>query len=142
YTKKATSNKVTVTAAATYSVTASPSSVNGGANVNVSWTAPAGSSTTDWIGMAKVGSPDDSYVTWKSTGGAASGTMVLVAPADGGDYEFRYFLNNGFTKKATSNKVTVNAAATYTLAASPNNPNPGANVTANWTAPAGSSTTD
>jgi len=132
----------TINSAVTYSVTASPTNVSAGANITVTFTAPAGSSATDWIGMFKVGAADNAYVAYKYTNGTTSGTMTFSAPNDSSDYEFRYFVNNGYTKMATSNRVTVGGAANYTLAASPTSVNPGAIVTVTWTAPAGSAASD
>ena len=113
YTKTATSNTVTVGGAppspspTAFSLTASPSTVNAGQSITVSWTAPSGQLATDWIGLYKVGDPDTGYSAWQHTGGTTSGSTTFTAPSQAGQYEFRYFLNNGYTKTATSNTVTV-----------------------------------
>lgn len=94
-----------------YSVSASPGSVHMGKPISVSWTAPSGASNSDWIGIYKVGDPDSSYITYKYTMGATSGTVSFNAPAfygvASGQVEFRYFLANGYSKVATGNTVTV-----------------------------------
>jgi hypothetical protein len=109
YTKVATSNTVTVGGGevTTFSLNASPSTVNPGQSITVTWTAPSGQSALDWIGLYKVGDPDTGYSAWQHTGGTQSGNTTFTAPSQAGQYEFRYFLNNGYTKVATSNTVTV-----------------------------------
>ena len=131
-----------INTAATYTLTAAPASVNAGENITVTWTAPAGSSATDWIGLYKVGDPETAFGWWRHTGGTATGTFTVAAPSTGGNYEFRYFIDNGYTRKATSNTVAVAGGSQYTLTATPNSVAAGGTVTVNWTAPAGSSTLD
>src|SRR5204862_1064709 len=92
-----------------YSLTPRPTSVFPGDNLNIDFVEPSGSSATNWIGLYKVGDPDTAYRWWRYTGGAASGSFSLTAPATPGAYEFRMFTNNGYTKVATSSTVTVNA---------------------------------
>ena len=130
----------TINAAPSYSLSASPTTVNAGANIAVTWTAPPGSPAQDWIGFYKVGTQNNTYLWWSYTSGLASGTFNMTAPNSPGQYEFRYLLNNGYTDTARSNQVTVNAG--YSLVASPASVSPGQNVTVTWTAPAGSSAVD
>jgi subtilisin family serine protease len=124
-----------------FTVTASPSSVNPGDPLTVQWTAPSGRPATDWIGLYKVGDPNTAYTWWAYTNGATSGSFALTAPSDAGQYEFRYLLNDGFTVAATSNPVTVTAGS-FTLVASPSSVNPGDPLTVQWTASAGRPATD
>jgi uncharacterized protein (DUF1800 family) len=77
--------------------------------LSVSWTAPAGRPTYDWIGLYRVGAGPFDYLWWQNTGGAPSGTFTLAAPGEDGAYEFRYNLNDSFTDVARSNTVTVGA---------------------------------
>jgi endonuclease/exonuclease/phosphatase family metal-dependent hydrolase len=107
YSRAATSNPVTVSGVAAYSLAASPSPVNAGQPLNVIWTAPGGRPANDWNGLYRVGDPNTSYISWQYTGGAPSGSMTFTAPSQGGQYEFRYFTNNSYNKVATSNPVTV-----------------------------------
>ena len=86
-------------------LTATPGTVTAGGTVRVSWTAPGGSSMADWIGLYQIGAPNTSYLTYRYTNGAASGS----APETPGTYEFHYLLNNGHTDVARSNPVTVTA---------------------------------
>jgi hypothetical protein len=107
FTSVITSSPVTVTAGGTgYTLTPSPISVAAGGSLSVSWTAPSGSSATDWIGLYAVGAANTAYVWWHYTGGAASGTFNLTAPAQPGQYQFRY-LPNGFSDAVRSSIVTV-----------------------------------
>jgi hypothetical protein len=92
-----------------YTLTPSPISVVAGGPITVTWTAPGGSSSFDWIGIFAVGSSDYEDLGWVYTNGATSGSTTFNAPYDSGYYEFRYFLNDGYTKVKTSNPVSVNA---------------------------------
>jgi hypothetical protein len=92
-----------------YTLTASPSAVVSGSTLTVNWTAPIGSSPKDWIGLYKVGAPstNTNLISWQYTQGAQSGSRSFIAPAQPGQYEFRYFLNDGYTQVARSNAVAV-----------------------------------
>jgi hypothetical protein len=98
-------------------LTASPSQVTSGGQLTLSWVAPAGrgcSGGGDWVAIYKVGDPD---ITGASNGhsdlwfehlcGPTSGTSTLSAPAQPGQYEFRYMV--GDTSVARSSPVTVRA---------------------------------
>src|SRR5262245_21253021 len=87
-------------------LSAVPASVFVGDSVTVSWTAPAGSAALDWIGLCALGASDRSPLWWQYTNGATSGS-VAVPMSTPGDFEFRYFENDGYTKLATINVVTV-----------------------------------
>ena len=134
---------IRVTAAASpYSLTPSATTVTAGAPLAVSWTAPSGSAVTDWIGLYRVGDSNRSYGWWRYTNGDASGTFDLTAPAEPGQYEFRYLLENGYTDTARSSSITVEQPSSYSLSASPASVAPGGSVTVSWTAPAGSAPDD
>ena len=70
---------------------------------------------TDWVALAQVGSSDYSYISWQYLNGfqtppgsgLSSATLTFTMPATTGNYEFRFFANNGYTKLATSTTVTV-----------------------------------
>ena len=141
FTDVARSATITVNPASGYSVSAVPSAVNPGGSVNVSWTAPAGSSAFDWIGLYRTGEAENrNYISWFYTGGATSGTRAVTMPTATGNYEFRYLLDNGYTHRAVSNPVTV--STDYALAATPSTVGPGQTVTVSWTAPPGSAAHD
>ena len=108
FTSVAVSQTVTVTATASdYSVTASATSVNTGAPLSVSWTAPAGTPVHDWVALFRVGDPYTAYIWWVYTNGTTSGSANLTAP-NTGNYEFRYYYNDGSPLRATSQTVVVN----------------------------------
>ena len=123
---------------ASYTVTASTNSVSAGAPISVSWTAPAGSSNSDWIGLYKTNTLNGAYLWWRYTAGAANGTFNLNAPTEPGDYEFRYLLNNGYTSVATSQRVTVTTGgSTYSVTPGATSVNRASPLSVSWTAPAG-----
>ena len=79
----------------------------------------------DWLGVYAVGSAsgpgNPASWKWLSTDdargsvppppGVTSGTVHLVVPAQAGQYEVRFFLNNGFAVAATSAAITVPGTA-------------------------------
>ncbi len=99
-------------AAQSYTVNAGPSAVAPGGAITVRWTAPSGRPATDWVGLYEVGDPDDQahLLWWEYTGGGTSGASTTGAPGVASQYQFRYFLEDGFTRVAQSNTVTVSAA--------------------------------
>src|SRR5439155_16659050 len=134
YTKVATSSTVTVNADnPAVTLTPSPTSLPVGADLTISFTAPSGRPSDDWIGLYKVGDPDTSYLWWRYTGGATSGSFTLSAPGPAGQYEFRYFVRNSYTRVATSATVTTTNTTGYSLSASPPPVNQGGSIIVNWT---------
>jgi subtilisin family serine protease len=62
----------------------------------------------DWLTIALTTDPDTTYLEWTYVGsGVTEGTWTINMPAPPGDYHFRLFLNNGYTRAATSPTVTV-----------------------------------
>ena len=62
----------------------------------------------DWLALAATGSADTSYLQWTYVGaGVTTRTWTVTAPSTAGTYEFRLFLNNGYTRVATSPVLTV-----------------------------------
>ena len=58
--------------------------------------------------LAATGTPDTSYVYWIYVGaGVTTRTWTVTMPATPGTYEFRLFLNNTYTRAATSPTVSV-----------------------------------
>ena len=104
FTRAATSPTVTVRSPAlTVSATTAPP---GGA-VTVTLTDGRGGAQ-DWLTLAAVGAPDTSYLQWIYVGtGVTTRNWTVALPTTGGPYEFRLFLNNGFTRAATSPAVTL-----------------------------------
>jgi hypothetical protein len=102
----------TLTGGYTYEVvilTVSSNRVAPGSQLSVSWVAPGGRSTGDWIGFFRVGSPSTTYLQgwWDYTNAARSGTFTFNAPDQPGEYEFRYLVDDGFVDAARSGPVTV-----------------------------------
>ena len=101
-----------------YTLVASPSTVAPGGQIAVTFTAPVGSSSLDWIGLYRVGAPNTDYLDGGYTTGLSSGVLNGNAPSQTGQYEFRYLLNDGYTSVATSNTINVQAApanCTYSI---------------------------
>ena len=88
-------------------LTASPDSVTAGKPLAVTWVAPPGQSSADWIGLYKVGDANTSPLWYEYTNGTTSGTLRRGAPAQPGQYEFRYLVDDGYDDAARSNPVTV-----------------------------------
>lgn len=93
-----------------YTLNASPSVIAAGGQITVTFTAPIGSSSLDWIGLYKVGTPNTAYLDGGYTRGLTSGVLNGYAPSEPGQYEFRYLLNDGYTSVANSNTISVQAA--------------------------------
>lgn len=94
----------------TRTISTAATTVSPGSSVTVTWTAPTGHSVQDWIGLYKVGvpaNPAPPKPQWEYLGAATSGSLNLTAPAAVGQYEFRYYLSNGYSLAVTSNQFTV-----------------------------------
>jgi hypothetical protein len=101
------------------SLMASPSVVTSGDRLTLNWVAPTGrgcSGGGDWVALYKVDDPDQtgaanghSDLWFQHLCGGTSGSSTLTAPAEPGQYEFRYMA--GDAAVARSNPVTVNASA-------------------------------
>jgi hypothetical protein len=62
----------------------------------------------DWLALATVGAPGNSYLQWVYVGAnLTTRTWTVTMPSAPGQFEFRLFLNNGYTLAATSPPVTV-----------------------------------
>ena len=105
YTRAATSSTLTVTAAVPASLTVSATTVAAGAQVTATLSGGAGGAT-DWLALAAVGSPNTSYLQWTYVGAGVTTRTWTVTLASAGSYEFRLFLNNGYTRAGTSAVVT------------------------------------
>ncbi len=111
--KLATSTPITVTSAI---LSASPANINAGDVSTVSWSNIASPSPTDWIGLFVSGAADANFADWiyvscaKNAGSAkAAGSCAFTVPpaTPSGQYEFRLFTNNGYSKLAASAPITV-----------------------------------
>ena len=115
YTRLATSPPFTVAAppppppGSTPTLAVSPATVTPGGQVTVTLTNGSGGAK-DWLGFAAVGTPDGpgKYLQWVYVGaGVTTRTWTVTAPATPGQYEFRFFPNDSYTRTATSPPVTV-----------------------------------
>ena len=94
------------------SIAADASTVVARGLLSVTWAAPKGRSALDWIAFLRVNDPNsDGLGWWDYTRGATSGTLTLAAPANPGQYQFRYLVNDSYTDVARSPIVTVTAGA-------------------------------
>jgi hypothetical protein len=97
-------------------ITISPSFSLRGNSLTATWSGLISPSPTDWIGLYTVGAPNLPFWAWEyvsctttATSARASGSCSLQIPINvpPGAVEVRLFSNNGFTKLATSNPLTV-----------------------------------
>jgi RHS repeat-associated protein len=62
-----------------------------------------------WLALAVSGAPATSYLQWRYVGSGADWTVTMPSTEQG--YEFRFFLNNGYTLLLASPTVTVSSSA-------------------------------
>ena len=86
-----------------YTVNASLS----GGSITVNWSAGANHSAKDWIGLYAVDAAGQNYLGMQYAGAATTGRMTFPVPARAGQYELRFFLNDGLNGAAVSNRLTV-----------------------------------
>jgi subtilisin family serine protease len=85
----------------------SATNVTGGTNVTVTLTHGLGGAT-DWLAFASTTAPNTSYIQYVYVGaGLSTRSWTVAMPLAGGSFEFRLFLNNGYTRAATSATITV-----------------------------------
>jgi hypothetical protein len=112
FVRLATSPAVTVTGppAPSPTLTVNTTTATAGNPVTVTLTnGPGGAS--DWLALAASSAPDTSYVQSVTVGaGVTTRTWTVNMPSTPGTYEFRLFLDGGFTRAATSPAITVGAA--------------------------------
>jgi hypothetical protein len=105
----------------------------GGSMVTVTLNnAPGGA--TDWMALAATGAAGSSYLQYTYVGsGVTTRTWTVAMPFTPGTYEFRLFLNNGYTPVATSAPVTVTVSSPPVLTVSTTTAAPGSPVTVTLT---------
>jgi len=110
YTRVATSPVINVTAAPPpppAQLAPNVTTATVGSPVTVSLTGGPGG-PTDWIALAATGAANNNYLQWVYVGsGVTSRDWTVNMPTTPGTYEFRLFLNNGYTRAATSPPITV-----------------------------------
>jgi len=144
YTRAATSPTITVqsSTAPSPTLTVNTTTAAPGAAVTVTLTNGAGGAT-DWLVLAATTAPTTSYLQYTYVGaGVTTRTWTVNMPATAGTYEFRLFLNNGYTRAATSPTITVQSstAPSPTLTVNTTTAAPGAAVTVTLTNGAGGAT--
>src|SRR5436190_5008842 len=102
-----TSTPATFTVLSTPVIAVSATSVAGGASVTATLT-NGYSGQYDWLALAAMSAPNTTYLQYVYVGsGVTSRSWTVTMPATAGTYEFRLFLNSGYTRAATSAAVTV-----------------------------------
>ena len=102
-----TSTASTFTILAAPMIAVSTTSVAGGASVTATLTNGYGGQF-DWLALAASSAPNTTYLQYLYVGtGVTTRSWTVTMPATAGTYEFRLFLNNGYTRAATSPTVTV-----------------------------------
>jgi hypothetical protein len=102
-----TSAPLPFTVATPPSLTVSATTVAPGTTVTVTLTNGVGG-LYDWLSFAPVTAANSSFVTFVYVGGGTTTrTWTVTAPWTPGTYEFRLFLNNTYTRMATSPPITV-----------------------------------
>jgi hypothetical protein len=65
----------------------------------------------DWLAFAPAGAANTNYLQWVYVGeGVTTRTWTVTMPPTVGTFEFRLFLNNGYTRVATSPSITTKVA--------------------------------
>ena len=92
---------------APYTVNASATAAAAGSVINADWSAAPGHSAKDWVGLYLADAADTNVLALQYTGPATAGHLSFTLPARPGQYEFRYFLNDGFARAAVAGQVVV-----------------------------------
>jgi acyl-CoA thioesterase FadM len=102
-----TSGSLTFTVVPAPTLTVSTMTAAPGSSVTVTLSGGLGGSS-DWLALAATSAPNTSYLAYTYIGsGVTTRTWTVTMPQQTGTYEFRLFLNNGYTRAATSVTVTV-----------------------------------
>jgi hypothetical protein len=108
YALAATSPAITATAGTPPALTVSTTTAAPGTPVTMTLSNGYGGGT-DWLALAQTGAPTNSYLQLTYVGGGVTTrTWTVTMPTTPGTYEFRLFLNNGYTLAATSPPIAVN----------------------------------
>ncbi len=111
-----------------FSVSA-PANAPAGSDVQVAWTGPDYQS--DFISVAAVGAPDNTYVAYTYT--REGSPLSLTLPPAPGTYEIRYILNQDRTTKAST---LIEVAPVTAAVAGPASAPAGSDIPVKWTGPA------
>jgi hypothetical protein len=92
---------------------ASPESLDIKQPITVEWEMETAPSSSDWIGLYKVGSDNGSYAVYNWISPVAKKGAMTFTPTDFGEYELRYFASSSsffsrqYSVKAVSNPIRV-----------------------------------
>jgi hypothetical protein len=138
----ATSSTITVASSTATSVTPSATTLTAGSSL-IAQIANGPAGRYDWVGLFAVGASNASSVARfylngtlnPPATGASTANVSFTAPQQTGQYNLRFFPNNGTTPTATSVTITVTSAApppsgSPTVTPSATSVLPGSNVTA------------
>lgn len=82
--------------------------------------------STDWVGVYAVGAGAKNYLDWKYLSGSksagagrTSATLSFTMPSTPGDYEFRFYANDGYTLLSKSEVVAVKTELPVVTAPAP-----------------------
>jgi hypothetical protein len=107
YVRAATSTPITVAPAPPPVLTVDRTTTAPGSTVTVTLTGGYGG-TGDWLALTPAGAPNGSYLQWTYVGsGVTTRAWTVTMPSTRGTYEFRLFLNDSYSRAATSPPVTV-----------------------------------
>ncbi len=107
----------------TQAATLTPSSLKTLPNASISISIAGGpGNRLDWVGLSRVGGSDADITKWKYLNGSktapstgvTSTTLGFTMPSAEGNYEFRFFLNDGYQRIATSQTLVVSNTPTPT----------------------------
>lgn len=62
---------------------------------------------SSWVGFYKAGAADTSYISYRYINQLTDGVYSVIAPKELGNYEFRFFRDDGYTKTGTSSTINV-----------------------------------
>jgi hypothetical protein len=91
-------------------LTVSPTVIAPGGQLQVSYVVPL-TSGLDWIGLYRLNADNIDYLAYQYIGGLL-GTVTFTAPAQPGQYQFRYLPLDGYLDYARTETVTVTAGTT------------------------------
>lgn len=84
-----------------------------------------------WLGFYNVNSQDTQYISYENLTGNTSGSFTFTAPQASGQYQFRIYLDSGYTKIGASQAFSVGEFAPA-IGVSTANVKPGENVKVNF----------
>jgi hypothetical protein len=118
YVRLALSTNVAATSTASLLVngTALGTPINVAPSANATISVSSGpANATDWVGLYGIGTGDGFLLSWQylngtqtaPASGSSSATLTFTMSSTLGDYDLRFFSNNGYTRLAVSTTITV-----------------------------------